>query len=245
MKKLFVFPALILVAMVAQGGQPSLRAPRDFGIRALQLVPDSILVEIGPWGHSTLFSAVRGYVVRALAPAVEGFSFAWTRTDTLPKTQNIDSIWMPRDTIDMPIQICIYALSESQPSPDTCRPFTVPASTNVTAPGDFNVRIITNIGMSPDSISLAGLERTGNIIPLVNDSLFFLPIGWFGQISMLCGNLDTGDRGWIQVNPEESAVPYGWGMTIGGTFIPDPGCGWQGYSTNESVATLNFLDRIL
>src|SRR3972149_5511060 len=209
MKKLIVIPVLLFVSLVAQA-QPNFRAPRNTRVVLLQQVPDSIQVEVS-WSHSTPRSLVKGYIVSIETPS-------WILSDTVPADQNADSLWIHRDTIDVSVEFRVIALTDGDPVASPLSTFTIPASTVVTAPGNVQVKIITSIGMYPDSIS-------------------FLPIGWFGKISMVCGSLDTGNRGWIQVEPKASAQPYGWYMTDGGAFIPDSGCGWQNsYSTDRNIA---------
>jgi len=233
MKKLIVIPVLLFVSLVAQA-QPNFRAPRNTRVVLLQQVPDSIQVEVS-WSHSTPRSLVKGYIVSIETPS-------WILSDTVPSDQNADSLWLHRDTVDVSVEFRIIALTDGDPVASPLSTFTIPASTVVTAPGNVQVKIITSIGMYPDSISLAGLERY-DTIPSIGDSIHFLPIGWFGKISMVCGSLDTGNRGWIQVEPKASAQPYGWYMTDGGAFIPDSGCGWQNsYSTDRNIADVTFSD---
>lgn len=229
MKRIGLIAAFGLVGVVAAQGQPAPRAPRDVEATVLQAVGDSAQIEVA-WGHSTPRSAVRGYIVRVQ------HHDRWESVDTVPPAQNVDSLWVRRDTITYELRVWVRAKTDGADGPESpMQTLPIPASTAVSAPGAPTVRIISGIGMEPDSITIAGLPDT---IARVGDQVHFLPIGWIGRVSMVCGTRTDGSRGWIEVEPEATAEPFGWGPTAGGAFVPDTGCGWTMYSTDPDVATI-------
>ena len=225
-----------LTFVIGAQGQPAPRAPRAVEVSLLQVVADSVQLEVA-WAHATPRSAVRGYIVR-----VQHHDF-WEFADTVSAAQNVDSLWVRRDTVTYELRVWVRARTDGADGPESpMRTLSIPATTMVSAPGIPTVRIISGIGMEPDSITIAGLPDT---IARVGESVTFLPIGWIGRVSMVCGTRTDGSRGWIEVEPEPAAEPYGWGPAAGGAFVPDASCGWQFIGQPADVVTVAPLEIVL
>lgn len=240
--------SVLLVAALAMVVTSS-RAARgiSIGVSVLQATPDSVQIEMA-WTPGSSNRPITGYglLLTGYIGSIEATP-VWTRTDTVGISARADTLWVPQDTTDRPATACVRTLTSTGKSSDfSCTSFTVPSQVIVTPPGPPEVRIISAIGMTFDSLQInefadeVQLRSLENLDMIEGTTFLMGAMGWkhtaAGPIAFTCVRFDTGQQGWKEMRLNEVEGLYT--DPPGGLFIPDPGCGFAWYSTNPAVATV-------
>ena len=243
--------AILLVAALA-GLVTSSRAARgvSIGISMLQAEADSVQIEMA-WTAGFSNRPITGYGVMIsgyVSTSGEG-SPLWVRTDTVALGVHVDTLWVPQDTTERPAIACVRTLTSNKLSDFSCTSFTIPSQVIVTPPGLPNVKIISAIGMTFDSLQISGLAadllRPVGSLSMIEGQIAVLgALAWkhaaAGPIAFTCVRFDAGPQGWKEMRLNEAEGVYT--DPPGGLFIPDSGCGFAWRTTDPSVASVSTQD---
>lgn len=219
-----IFATIGLAFAVTLGAQVNGRgrAPRAIEVVALQQAADSIRVEVAWTAPTAGASQVVGYRVRVTGPG-------WTRGRERPATARADSLWLPKDTVDANVNVCVNATTAGADGPAACSTYTVPARIiPVGPPGAPTVRPLGGLAVLIDSVRIVFDVVQAGPQDAVDEAGFWL-VGFMAgptgsPIAVTCSLMPDGRIGWAEVYQTGSASIE----TVGsGAFANDPDCGWQ------------------
>ena len=126
----------------AQARRPVRLLPREAGVAIVQQAQDSLQVEVAWTAPQQGGGSVTGYTVIATGAG-------WIRQGSTPATQIADSLWLPRDTVDVVSDVCVNALAGAVEGPPACTSYTIPKKLILGPPG---IPVVTPIGNLSGSV---------------------------------------------------------------------------------------------
>ena len=222
--------ALAYAGSLANAASPQRRrAPRNVVVAPLQQAADSLQVRVAWTPPQQGAGSVTGYTVRATASG-------WLRESST--TFLADSLWLPRDTVDVVSDVCVRALAGAVEGPPACTSFTIAKKIILGPPGIPTVTPIGNLSALVDSVRVivAGQSPTDTI----TSAKLYL-VAWMdgpqgSPIPVMCSEQPSGEIGWGEVELIGTSRVR---PVAGGGFLPDA-CRWE-IAESDSMAEIRNL----